>query len=672
MNKNEIAFKRGLIICPTNFGKNTELVNQVVANLMEYGYTLDTAAYEELSECDSTYIVEWHKDIINYLTQMLGSDKFKPLKYQDFNTQLNSMMSRYYSEEHLKFYENTEEDFYYTFEYSKMEEIKYGTEGDFLKIFQDLTQVNTALTTKDFETVEWFIKDYKSWKMPSNIPFKENLCMIAALGVDVPIKTSTDVLRIAAYLSFGDSTLILPPRRIKESAWSNTMVTNPEYKKVHFKLTEAQKRYIIELLEKVANPSEMKERYKRWGKLAHHIHLTRFAEEFPKAVSALRLMNSGNPEFKSLKTFNGEVEGGITIEAKLAVLSKRPGMLARRLNEFILRYPLRLNSTLRAFRKTGSKISNKVLFELYTYFQGRLKLNESREVFTPGARKATPLPTLPVLSEEVVNEISDIIFTILLTKFEKKESLGKVYLDERLKDIPLPTNMRSLSDSLAVIVRGTRMPLTVEKKVIRLYLYWTAGIDLDLSCSFIGEDGEHAYCSYSRVSPHSSIQHSGDIIPRQEGEYAEYIDVDITTPFRYGLMTVNNYEGGTLDDKGAKAGIVTRDSKESGLTWLPKTVENSFILQGSGRVAIAIIDFKTKEYVVVDRDIEGIPISTSGDINAYIMKLVETPKVSVYDLLKMHMDVRGTEVELLEEADTKFLLEDFNTNYTNTVKYMLD
>jgi len=362
----------------------------------------------------------------------------------------------------------------------------------------------------------------------------------------------------------------------------------------------------------------------------------------------------------------------------ISALSKRPGEFARRLDSLLRNNKKESGLILSTFEKIGSKVSPKVLWELYTHFENRADENSDRKVWIKGARKPTPLPKLEPMNDNLIGSIQNTIFKILSDNFAQLDKLGKVYIDEELKKIPAPTNMRTLQESTQVVIRGSRMPLTADKKVLRAYIHWTAGIDLDLSMSFIGNkdkngtDFKHV-CAYTNTNPHPTIKHSGDVIPSVKGKWAEYIDIDINeAPYKYGLMTVRNFDGSSLDDVGAVIGFMERDNKTSSKKWSPETVANSFKVSSKGsNVNLIIIDFTTMEWVLVDEDSDGIPVEFSNNINKYVKQLAELPKVSAYDILTMHANARGSVVENKEDAETVFNFDDFSTSYETLAAYML-
>jgi hypothetical protein len=107
-----------------------------------------------------------------------------------------------------------------------------------------------------------------------------------------------------------------------------------------------------------------------------------------------------------------------------------------------------------------------------------------------GSRSRTTLPDLPAINEYIVNRIQNSIKQAIGEKLSTLTPLGKVFVDEQLKNIPLPTNMRSASSGLRPIMRGQRIPIGNQNaKVIRAFVFWfdeNGNQDIDLTCTFIG------------------------------------------------------------------------------------------------------------------------------------------------------------------------------------------
>jgi hypothetical protein len=516
--------------------------------------------------------------------------------------------------------------------------------------------------------------------------------MLASVGFKVPVKTPTDVLRIAAYMSGLGTDLTLPPKKIRVSSWSRKWVDNPAYVAHKFrKFTKQEKLFLLELLETVANLEEMKTKEGRWLRLFNMLDPQKFKYKFPKCYGASAVLRNqstltairksplknGFSRNMPIITWKGKLDSVYKINFLngLKMHKSKPGEFARSLDALIRRNPIYLMDILVAFRECAGAISNKVLFELLNHFERRSEVMY-RKFIDPRTQKVTMLSTNDPLPVSIINSIKDTIWNIFSDKFAKLPSLGNVWLDPKLKLIPLPTNMKTLSDNLNVIIRGTRMPIPKNTKQINAYLYWESAHDLDLSMIFLRGDNETMYCSYRNLNPIDGIQHSGDIIPRDIGKWAEYVAIDIEkikeADIQYGLMTTGNFSGESLAKQNAISGFQLVNEISKGTSWLPANSENSTrINSNQGTIALILFDFKAMEWITCDISIDQIPVATGKEINDFIKILMMPPAFSVYDLLTMHSKARGIIVDNESDADTKFNFDDFSKTYTEIIKYMI-
>ena len=678
MNRNLIAFRKGLVTFNVTEQRGIMTITKTadLQNLlMSHGYILSEDAFNNLTQANLNVIENLIKDISNHFIETVGNADSRELEElfadgeEDVVTSFQSYLQLVWGG-----FDNLEIPQVY--ESVKFTQIEYVDETEFKKIFTNLVQIGTALTPVDFEIVEWFAKEYGDKNiMPNSIPFKENLCMVASLGMNVPVKTSTDVLRIATYMSNGTTDLILPPKMYRPNAWSSEKAINPKRALAMFKkFSRSERRYLLSLLEKVVDVKEMVLHRGRWIRLGEILHPGDYATRYPLTMKAFKELRN-----TKVKSWYSELDNAFlkSMKAGLKKLSERPGEFARRLDHLLRYYSQEQMLVLDTFKSIGSGISSKVLWELYSHFGTRTE-EVSRSIWIKGARKPTTLPTLEPMDFDVVAIIQDTLIELITNRFASLDKLGNVFIDTELKKIPVPTNMRTLQDATKVVIRGTRMPLTVSKKVIRPYIHWTEGIDLDLSMSFIDYNGNVAKCDYTEVSPDKSVRHSGDVIPRVKGQWAEYIDINLKdNPYKYGLLTVHNFAGTSLEDVGAVIGFMERDNLKSSKKWSPDTIENSFKVSSQGsNVNLLIIDFETNEWILVDEDSSGIPISSRNDVVKYIDNLSKEPKLSVYDVLEMHVSVRGNKIEEItedneEDVDIKFTFDEFSTSYEKIASYML-
>ena len=702
--RNVIAFQKNILVTPNIGIDNRNLAMMVQSELMQFGYMLSQDALNQLGHSDAADIQDFHNEVINYLKEMTGGQRdYRPV-YSGFPQQVMAMsefelwwnqLVGYYRGGTFTANEWTEAKGT-AFEHVKYKMIEAGTEDDFKNIFTVLAKSGTSLTPADLGVIKWFVNDYPNLEFPEIIPFKENLCTILGLlssigrgfdRVKLPKLTTTDVLRVVVYLSGGDISLpALPPQKIKTMSrngrrFSASWDANPERAKFKFKkFKRSERKFILELLENSnLDTRDMKLKDGRWIRLGEILHPGEYQTEFPRTYKAFQKIRN-----EKVTSWYGEVDKAfkMSFDVGLAKLSERPGEFLRRLDVLVRKSTTKnIQSILGVLSKIGAKSSNKVLFEVYDHFEERRNPVTGRSIFIKGARQKTPLPNLPAIPNTIVEMIQSTIFDIIKTKFAELPALGDCWIDEELKKIPLPTNMRSLNDSLVPTVRGQRVPFGGEKKVIRPFIHWFdeyGELDIDLHGFLFGDHNNAINFGYNGIHNSTLGCYSGDVRQRQ-GACAEYVDINVDAALRNGyqyfLMVAHNFQRGTLAEiKECVAGVMERDHPESNRTWLPSTIQNSMLLKGGGNmVLVAVYDLKTREYIHLDLDADKVDGFVYGSLAKNFMEIIAPfilpPKVSVYDLLLWHVEARGRIVSK-ETATTHFLYEDFGSSYVKTIEYM--
>lgn len=694
LTKNIVALQKGLLIPKGVFYlDNTNLVATLQSKLMQLGYMLSKDAFAILSANTTDFIINYSNEVIPYLTNILGGSRnFTPL-YKNFPQEVmdkddceifvNAIL-HYWSEGTFEPFTDEKYTKTFAFENVKYEIINLGNEEDFDNIFKNIVSINTSLIPNDMEIIKWFVNDYKTFSLPKEIPFKETLCFLGGLGVEnLPVKTTTDVLRIAVAMSGGDTSLPkVPPKMVKQIVgWGKSKkIENVERDKFKFRnFKRSERRYILSLLESTnCDVKEMVLKDQRWIRLGERLHPMEYKKQFPKSANAFNLLRNTN-----IKSWYSELEKAfdISLSVGLLILSERPGEFVRRIDWLVRTYQNDLDLILNKLKLVLKRVSNKVLFEVYTHFENRLVLKKHRSIFTKGSRKPTELPNLEPLDKDLVSKILNSLLETLKEKFSYLDNLGVCYVDEELKKIPLPTNMRSLSKSSRPIIRGQRISFdNKEIKTVRFFYHWVdinGEFDPDLSATFINEDDRMEVLSYSTTGLKVGKScHSGDIVARV-GNNAEYVDIDINNAislgFRYVSLDVRNYRGGKLSDMEGRFGIQERDFPESNDNWQPDTLTNTFLLTSdSTTTLICFIDLFEKEYIYLDVDNDKVMASNSiNDTLKIVKQYTELPKISVYDLIMWHIESRGEIVEnLTEDVENHFKYEDFIHSYEKTALLM--
>lgn len=705
MTKNIVALQNGLVVVPNGSSDNDQLAASLQAELMNLGFILEETAYKAVSLASKQWISDFYSEIVPAMKKKMGAGHaFKPF-YRNFPKQVMEMSElelfvnafiHYLSGGKWEPSQKLEKRGI-AFEKTNWKKIKLGTEKDFQGIFTRLCSINQSLTETDKETIGWFCDSYKDWLVfPENIPFKETLCILAAKGFDVPVKQATDVLRVAVYLSGGDISLpSVPSSKFIQTSkhgrrWSDYFLTQmnaarqAEREKFKFKkFSRPERRMIMTLLEKTTlDLSEMQGRLGRWLRLGEILHVGEFRNKFPRTFMAFGSLRNQD-ERGRIRTFHGQVDLAFKEHwtKGIKVLSTRPGEYARKLDWMLRSFEPK--QVLDTFVYVGNKISSKVLFELYSHFDKRSNPDSCRSIIIKGKRaKMKVLEPLPPMDAKLVSSVKDSILKIIRKKVGNLPPLGNVWIDERLKDVPLPMAMRSVNAAIKTYIRGTKIPFDADCKVIRPFLHWfdAAGeIDMDLSVSFHDEDLKmlnHISYTNLKINEYGSC-HSGDIRCRR-GACAEYVDVDINTCLkrgvRYALVHAYNFNGGAMHEvKDCVFGMMEREHPEAGRIFVPKTISNCMALANeSPSVFVCVLDLEKRNYIWVDLETERFGFlennaSMSMDV---INSILQGSNISVYDLLAIHAKARGEMVSSPENAKTKFDWETLVTSYSEIAQYM--
>ena len=400
-------------------------------------------------------------------------------------------------------------------------------------------------------------------------------------------KTATDVLRLFAALTDTDVSLA---------------------GKVRFpKLSRAERRLVLAILEGSPVLAEDLSRYRGlWLEIGRYIHPGEYRKVFPKTAQAFDALRNGK-----IRTFNGRTEVLLELgdlDGVLTHLSRRPGLLARKVHELLRRFPGREADILDVFRIVSESMTVKSLLVLRRYF-ATINKDSRRTVITKrGSIKVLPNNAQGALSDEVLAEMDDVLYEALIRRLAERESWDgrSVWIDPRLSSYTVPLAQRAASDGMLTVGRGSRIPVDFDK-VLRLFVYWketAQRTDLDLSVIQFDADFNYAgHVSYTRLSG-QGIVHSGDIQSAPHGA-AEFIDITLSalpSKVRYVATQVYRFAGEAFADMECHAGWMVRSRVDANYKSFDiKTVANKFDLQGRAGYAVPLlVDLEKKEIVWVD------------------------------------------------------------------------
>lgn len=561
----------------------------------------------------------------------------------------------------------------------KLKVIELGTDEEFKSMIANLIGAKTSISQTDKNDIEWVLFNHENVTpfLPETIAMKENLAFVVGLllrfkkaspgEVSRYFKTATDVLRLATALSEGDVSLATNTRFVK------------------FKRTE--RRFFLALLESCnAITEDMLRNKDRWIRLGEILHPAEYKNRYPKTFEAFDILRNN----KQFHTFNGKVELALKhgdIDNATYLLTGRPGEFARRLDHLLRLAGANGLMVLSRFQEVVGEVSTPVLLQAIAHFKNRNDNKELRIVFPKGdVANVTGLENkLPAIDADYCKLVVKMAESALVDRFSELPSLGKVVIDERLKNYIVPFSQRSASKALRTIVRGSRLPMS-EGDTIRFFLWWKEGkmgngehsgrVDIDLSAAMFDADWNYKeHVSYTRLrSSEYNAYHSGDIQSAPNGA-SEFIDLDIPSVLRNGgryiVMNIYSFTSQAFSDlPECFAGWMMRNEPNSGEIYEPTTVENRFDVSANTRVSVPVIlDLEQREVIWADlglsRELDyygGNNIeSNRGTVTLMGKAMTNLVKPNLYDLFRLHAEARGEmdfELEEGEEVATIFSVDE--------------
>ncbi|RHR64082.1 hypothetical protein DWW70_14345 [Coprococcus sp. AF16-5] len=682
---------------------NDRCITTIMKNIEELGYTFSREVFDVLRTYSVNELTEFYLELKAALMKLKGANVVYMPMYADFpkgvmdahfsELYINAMV-HYWSDGILypKNHRKRVNDRLPLFDETKVKVLQLGSEADVRQIFDNICTSRTSISRTDREDIAYLFET-ENMKLPDNIPHKENAAYISALylqknplarvsGLRKYIKTATDVLRLVTAMSDGDVSL----------------AENTRYKS----FTRRQRRMIMELLSGCPNIEGDMLRYKeRWIRIGERIHpsefdCSRYTLEYDRAINAFDKLRNN----RKIETFAGKVEFDLAYgeyESALAELVKRPGELARRLDQ-LLRVAHK-ESVIRSFASVAEKVSTPVLLQVREHFLHRAEQADVRVFFPKGslAKCHSERNNLPDIDEKYCQEVIRICENALVKIYGQREPMGKVYLSEDYRNYVVPFSQRSASKAMKTIVRGSRLPMDSQTNAVRAFIWWTnmdkcdlesyddGRVDIDLSAAIFDENWNYMeHVSYTNLkSAKYKACHSGDIVnggPVDGDGVSEFLDVDVDSVVRCGaryvVYQVYSFTCQTYADMPhAMFGWMERADVDSGEIYEPKTVEQKLDLTADSMVCIPVIfDCVKREFIWCDMNmsLSGIHANIGGNnlesnlsgVAAVCYSMVNVKKPDLYDLIALNVMGRGVLVDNREDADIVFDTELYLNNDT--------
>lgn len=669
--------------------KNKQIVATMNKNIEVFGYTMSEALFDKLVHMKAKNREVVYDTLVNGLNELTGADKvYNPMypnfpesvmEKDDFELYFNAIV-HYWSFGTLLPYEEKEERAP-LFNTAKVKVLDAGSFDDLNDIFNNLCASKTSLSKSDVDDMIFILNSAKV-TLPDEIPFKENTACICRLLVDTGVdtdgslckkyvKTATDVLRLVTAMSDGDVSLA-----------ENTKFRN---------LKRSERRIIMNLLADCGNAAEDMNRYAgRWIRVGEKLHPGEFAknERYTKVVRAFDVIRNDG----KIQSFAGKVDAAVVskdVNTVVSMLKKRPGEFARRI-DFLLRTfdkDADRKAVIMGFASVAKDVSSTVLLQVREHFINKLDGSDDMRVFFPKGNLARSYYVKNDKTEAIPEDTMKMVIAVcenaLVNIYGNREFLGKVHIDEVLKDYTVPFSLRSAGKTMISVSRGSRIAIDDSAKIIRPFIWWTNTkdniIDVDLSVAVFADDWnclEHV--SYNNLkSDRFGICHSGDIInggPVDGEGVAEFIDLDIKKALsagaRYAVFNVYNFSNENFSKmEHAAFGFMTRNDMKNGEIFEPSTVKQRMDLASATTTCIPVIfDLKERVFVWCDMALTADHIRAGfGGINVEsnlpsvvvtCKAMVDVKKPNLYDLFTFNAKARGVITDNSDEADIRFGLDD--------------
>lgn len=669
--------------------KNKQIVATMNKNIEVFGYTMSETLFDKLVHMKAKNREVVYDALVSGLKEITGADKvYNPMypnfpesvmEKDDFELYFNAIV-HYWSFGTLLPYEEKEERVP-LFNTAKVKVLNAGSFDDLNDIFNNLCASKTSLSKSDVEDMIFILNSAKV-ALPDEIPFKENTACVCRLLVDTGVdtdgslckkyvKTATDVLRLVTAMSDGDVSLA-----------ENTKFRN---------LKRSERRIIMNLLAGCGNAAEDMNRYAgRWIRVGEKLHPGEFAknERYTKVVQAFGVIRNDG----KIQSFAGKVDAAVAsgdVNTVVSLLKKRPGEFARRV-DFLLRTfdkDADRKTVIMGFASVAKDVSSTVLLQVREHFINKLNGSDDMRVFFPKGNlarsyyvKNDKTETIP---EDAMKMVIAVCESALVNIYGNREFLGKVYIDEALKNYTVPFSLRSAGKTMTAVSRGSRIAIDNSAKIIRPFIWWTNTkddiIDVDLSVAVFADDWnclEHV--SYSNLkSSRFGICHSGDITnggPVDGEGVAEFIDLDIEKALsagaRYAVFNVYNFSNENFSKmEHAAFGFMTRNDMKIGEIFEPSTVKQRMDLASATTTCIPVIfDLKERVFVWCDMALTADHVRAGfGGINVEsnlpsvvvtCKAMVDVKKPNLYDLFTFNAKARGVITDNPDEADINFGLDD--------------
>lgn len=636
-NTTNILLRNGFVSVPSNelAGENSnESLATVLMNLEYFGYCLSNEAFQAVQTMSNDALQIWWLGIKPEFENITGDDRNIGdfVVYKNFpNEVLEKSEAEYWIPQILMYWGIPNR--FFTQDVLPREgmdpsernskTLMLASASTAQKILNDLLACQARWKSQELNDV--LVLSKTEYVDVSKIEFKENLVTLVThfikQGIEIKLKTATDVLRLAAGLSGGDVSL---------------------REKVRFvSFNRKTRRFLMNMLESSQNLAEdVARRRGMWKRLFHQIHPGEFAKSHPKTAHVADDLYNDR-----LVTFNSTLEQQLRqkdIDA-LKTLSTRPGEFMRRLTHTLDIYG---DAAVDAFSNVISSLSIQQIVSIRRHLE--CANDRQHRVFPPlgnwcRLQIGEPRPVDPGHVETLSSRLGKALA-------DRVPAIARLDLDVDLVKLP------NSGGDTGPYARGTTFKIPKDVTFIRTASYWRCKTNInvwfDNGWNFFDENWKSSgvICWNEpkfNVGSKTAAAFSGDPTNSKdaEGNATQVIDLYLDTlskaGVRYAVWNVLCYSN--IPFKNATdvfAALQWGADAEKGELFEPSRAQLSFPLTGDYKTKyVCVIDLKTKEMTYIDANLKANVYSASNNgeslskqMPAFMEYIQSLP--SVYDLFR--------------------------------------
>lgn len=630
------------------------------------GYLLDAEVVEGLADVSNGCFVDWTKELIYALKELKGANyQYVPF-YPNFPEQVATASELELYTNAVVHYLGDAFGYRYVPSYTaepraalKVEDenlivLSKGTSKSAVVIFNNLIGGKISLNDALTKDVKVIINHLGHPPVVPDISNKENLATYLSF-----FDYKNEKKQLSELISYINNPVDIL-RIVATKGGSDPSLTG----KVTFsRIPRWMRRSILMALNKFS-PEQLSEsfraRAKLWKAFFAYIHAAEYCEfeVVQEVIKDLRNSTLTND-------FNSSLEKAIAekdMTTAMRLLKSRPTIFVRRLREIACVFPDEWEAE---FLSCGQDASLTSLLQALSRFRSK---RDNYLVTSAGRNGRTGVyPAKVSLKENDKQEIARMIESLIQSKLQKMDALGKVYYAPPEAEITVPFGLRTGADSSRLLGRGSRLEFDTDA-TLRFFVHWkdlpNAHVDVDLSATLLDED-----CVTVSILAFWKLrdvegQHSGDITSAPDGA-AEFVDVNIPSlrrskpSVRYIAMSCISFSGEPFAQiPEILAGFMIRTGDaQVGEIFDARTVDTAFTISSPSRSVIPFL-FDVQEGKAIWLDLNTMIKRSShtadriGGVASVLAHAATKHYISLNELLLFHLNARSTEqVENPDDAD---------------------